>query len=334
MEERRKTFLELSDRKGITSLMLKEVNQSGKLTITQENADGLAEHYRKRLGLTANILSKISSKKPALPVEQQPAQFTLPLDPSKVVPGPGWQMTPDGSHVFKSENCDSSIMHLKTAQCGKGLLSFTITSMEKNKKPILKLNGRKILAIPGSHEVRNIEIALPNLRRGTNILEFASSTTDAVSDEKAISSFCVKNLNFVPPGRGIPSFAFYVNLRRLLRSGLFFTSYYHEQVPETTSPAEHYLLYGAWEKKNPNHLFDSAYYLDRYRDVYLAGVNPLLHYIQWGWHEGKDPHPEFSTKQYLESYPEVAGSGMNPLFHYLKYGAISGARISPSSFRL
>jgi hypothetical protein len=119
---------------------------------------------------------------------------------------------------------------------------------------------------------------------------------------------------------------------KLERSGLFYHSYYCSQVPElnesSLSAAEHYLLYGAWEDKDPNPLFSSIFYLEKNRDVYLSGKNPLLHYVERGASEGRDPHLQFSTLGYLEAYPEVRKLGINPLFHYLRYGILEGR--SPS----
>jgi glycosyltransferase involved in cell wall biosynthesis len=66
--------------------------------------------------------------------------------------------------------------------------------------------------------------------------------------------------------------------------------------------------------------FDSVYYVNRYPDVATAKQDPAQHYLVHGWREGRDPSIHFSTLGYLDAYPDVAGIGMNPLLHYLKHG--------------
>lgn len=99
-------------------------------------------------------------------------------------------------------------------------------------------------------------------------------------------------------------------------------------------------------------LFDPIYYLARYPDIGLAGLNPLLHYVKQGWREqrrpsllfdpeyyggytGKaqdpllhymeagsgKPHPLFDSDFYRHRYMDVAQSGLNPLVHYQLIGA-------------
>ena len=173
------------------------------------------------------------------------------------------------------------------------------------------------------------EITITNilLKRGTNILEFSSDKEPIVlqSDPRPLN-FMIKNLDFISP-RGMSIHLGHSNsLRNLKKSGLFYSTYYKKQIPELKdirmSPLEHYLLYGAWENKDPNPMFLSSFYLENNRDVYLSGMNPLLHYIQHGWREGRDPHPDFNTRRYLNAYPDVANTGMNPLLHYLKHGIL------------
>jgi len=151
----------------------------------------------------------------------------------------------------------------------------------------------------------------------------------------------IKNLEFTPPkGRFIGS-SVTRTIRKIQKSGLFFSSYYTKQVPELEqqSSVEHYCLYGAWEGKNPNHFFDTAFYLEKNRDIYIDGQNPLLHYLKKGWQEGRDPNPNFSTNRYLKAYPDVKKSGVNPLMHYLKYGVLKGhepcppLRVDPEGFQ-
>lgn len=65
-------------------------------------------------------------------------------------------------------------------------------------------------------------------------------------------------------------------------------------------------------------LFQSAWYLQRYPDVALAGTNPASHYLLSGAQEGRDPSPEFGTRDYITRHPEIEQCGTNPLVHYLR----------------
>lgn len=65
-------------------------------------------------------------------------------------------------------------------------------------------------------------------------------------------------------------------------------------------------------------LFQSAWYLQQYSDVALAGINPATHYLCSGAREHRDPGPDFSTSDYVSRYPEVEQSGRNPLVHYMQ----------------
>ena len=40
-----------------------------------------------------------------------------------------------------------------------------------------------------------------------------------------------------------------------------------------------------------------------------AGSNPLIHYLEYGAHEGRNPNPLFDTAYYLRQYPDVVESG-------------------------
>jgi glycosyltransferase involved in cell wall biosynthesis len=71
-------------------------------------------------------------------------------------------------------------------------------------------------------------------------------------------------------------------------------------------------------------LFDSTYYLERYPDIREVGVDPAQHYLLHGWRELRDPSPLFGTAQYLYAYPDVAQAQVNPLVHYLLNGRAEG----------
>lgn len=66
--------------------------------------------------------------------------------------------------------------------------------------------------------------------------------------------------------------------------------------------------------------FDRNWYLAQYADVANSGADPAEHYLMHGAAEGRDPGPLFSTEAYLRHYPDVAATGMNPLLHYIIFG--------------
>ena len=92
----------------------------------------------------------------------------------------------------------------------------------------------------------------------------------------------------------------------------------------------HYLVWGGTRGRNPNPFFDSAWYLEQYREVARAGINPLLHYVRWGAWEGKNPSPYFNTSWYLQQHPELAETRTNPLAHFLRKGIALGWPPHPS----
>lgn len=78
----------------------------------------------------------------------------------------------------------------------------------------------------------------------------------------------------------------------LLKDSLYFDAdWYLNKYPDVAitgmDPAAHYLFFGAKLERNPSPYFDAKYYLEANRDVKLAGINPLLHYIKHGHHEGR-----------------------------------------------
>lgn len=77
-------------------------------------------------------------------------------------------------------------------------------------------------------------------------------------------------------------------------------------------------------------LFDGDYYLTRNLDVREAGMNPAEHYLLYGWRELRNPSEVFSTSQYLSVNPDVAHADINPLLHYLQYGWREGRRLLES----
>ena len=82
----------------------------------------------------------------------------------------------------------------------------------------------------------------------------------------------------------------------------------------------HYAAFGARKGRNPNALFDTAWYLLWSPQVAARGINPAVHFHCEGWQANLDPSPRFSTKGYLKAYPALTGGMVNPLSHFLERG--------------
>lgn len=80
-----------------------------------------------------------------------------------------------------------------------------------------------------------------------------------------------------------------------------------------------------------NNLLDIGFYLNKYPDVRLSGVDPILHYIFYGFNEGRSPNNAFDGDYYIKTYKDVLKLNMNPLVHYSLHGIKEGRRtISPN----
>ncbi len=69
-------------------------------------------------------------------------------------------------------------------------------------------------------------------------------------------------------------------------------------------------------------LFDSNFYLSKYPDVAVAGIDPLVHFLRIGIREMRNPNALFNVEYYLAQN----GGNIkitNPLLHYLRYGEVS-----------
>ncbi|MGQ7242625.1 glycosyltransferase family 2 protein [Salinicola sp. V024] len=75
-------------------------------------------------------------------------------------------------------------------------------------------------------------------------------------------------------------------------------------------------------------LINSAWYLQQYPDVSMAGIDPVRHYMKYGWRMKRNPCRRFDSELYLSDNPEVASSGQNPLLHYIYHGRKEGRRTS------
>lgn len=104
---------------------------------------------------------------------------------------------------------------------------------------------------------------------------------------------------------------------------LFNEEWYRARYPDMRSPEidvfQHYLQHGKWELRDPNPLFDSAWYANKYFGG-KNGTDLLEHFVTHGQEAGNDPSPLFDTTWYLEQYPEAKDSNLNVLVYFLTEG--------------
>ncbi len=91
---------------------------------------------------------------------------------------------------------------------------------------------------------------------------------------------------------------------------LKFIRLFHLIDKETYNKKRHILLI------TQSSYFDEKYYIKQNQGVDFKKISPAEHYLIKGWKEKKDPSPYFSTKGYLEENPDVKAIRMNPLLHY------------------
>jgi hypothetical protein len=91
-----------------------------------------------------------------------------------------------------------------------------------------------------------------------------------------------------------------------------------------------YVQHGAKAGRNPNALFDGAWYAANNPDLAdLSRLEQVVHYVTIGGVEGRSPHPFFDGAYYLENNSDVFETGSNPLIHYLRNGDLEGRRPNP-----
>lgn len=70
-------------------------------------------------------------------------------------------------------------------------------------------------------------------------------------------------------------------------------------------------------KIKASNLFDEQWYLDRYPDVRISGIEPARHYFKYGGILKRDPGPDFSSSFYYDMNHGLERKGTNPLTHHL-----------------
>lgn len=99
-----------------------------------------------------------------------------------------------------------------------------------------------------------------------------------------------------------------------------------------SSGLDHFSRFGQFEGRDPNAIFNTAFYLDDNFGVAAAvGANQLTavqHFIENGQFEGRDPSPFFDTSFYLDRYPEVASAvdsgAISAIEHFVNFGQFEG----------
>ncbi|BBP46159.1 hypothetical protein THMIRHAS_15320 [Thiosulfatimonas sediminis] len=80
--------------------------------------------------------------------------------------------------------------------------------------------------------------------------------------------------------------------------------------------------------------FDANQYLEQYPDVKESSFAPAVHYLLFGAFEARNPSSLFNTLNYVHAYPDVAKAGMQPLIHFIKFGQFEGRKADPLQKRL
>lgn len=70
-----------------------------------------------------------------------------------------------------------------------------------------------------------------------------------------------------------------------------------------------YLQYNQSFRPQITPYFDSVFYVGRYDDVRVAGMDPLLHFVEHGWAERRSPHPLIDLNYMAYRDPHIFASG-------------------------
>lgn len=143
-----------------------------------------------------------------------------------------------------------------------------------------------------------IEDNLKKIQKNQHNIEKSLSNENTF--DKLISKMKFNLRTVIPsiPG-GFMYFAVRRQIRLIKNNKLFDRDFYLKENPDVLKskidPAKHYLLYGAFEGRNPSKHFNSQHYLEMYPDVKKSGMNPLLHFILFGEKELRSVLPQFSV---------------------------------------
>jgi hypothetical protein len=115
-------------------------------------------------------------------------------------------------------------------------------------------------------------------------------------------------------------------------SGLFdaewYRACYRDVADAGLDPLDHFTVFAAAQRRNPNSLFDSGWYLAENPDVATRGQNPLVHFLREGAAAGRDPSPLFDAELYRsgEDVPKDLAAAFRHFW-------ASGLRVAPGAYR-
>lgn len=114
-------------------------------------------------------------------------------------------------------------------------------------------------------------------------------------------------------------------IEEIKQSGLFDEAYYLKNNPDVKkNPIEHYLMFGAKEKRDPSVYFNTNFYLEKNKDVARTDFNPLIHYIRHGYKENRLPLPFSKSGIIIVYHIAVMGKYMEVVKEQLNLLAKSG----------
>jgi len=127
-----------------------------------------------------------------------------------------------------------------------------------------------------------------------------------------------KRLNLTPKQKEIR--------KKLQQSGLFDAGFYslknRDVQRKCVDPLDHYVKSGDKEGRDPNILFDTKFYREKYLDN--SDSNCLIHYLESDANGQYQTCKGFDGKYYIENNRDLKKPDINPLHHYLKYGIREG----------
>lgn len=71
-------------------------------------------------------------------------------------------------------------------------------------------------------------------------------------------------------------------------------------------------------------VFDANWYLERYPDVAMSGLDPWEHYLRYGRPLARCPGPGFDPAWYAARNPDAVASGIDLFTHYVRFGRSEG----------
>jgi len=80
-----------------------------------------------------------------------------------------------------------------------------------------------------------------------------------------------------------------------------------------------------WDCDQMREYFNGHYYRAKYSDV-NPDTDALIHFCEHGWKELRDPSPEFDTAYYIDVYRDVRSASINPFVHFISCGIKEGRK--------